>query len=97
MRPQSGLMVLPATQSVVRRRHLFVCTVRDGLAKLGLLGCPRLLTMRLLAARLGKSYAACEARRPNLDKSAATSPAGFAALKRNPCTSLQPSLRSQSS
>jgi hypothetical protein len=39
-------MVLLATQSVVQRRRFFVCTVRDGLAMLGLLGCPRLLTMR---------------------------------------------------
>jgi nitroreductase len=42
-------------------------------------------------------HAACEARRPNLARRAAISSAGFAGLNRNPCTSLQPSLRSQSS
>src|SRR5260221_7349630 len=37
-------------------------------------------------------HAACEARRPNLNSKASTSAAGFAALNRKPCTSLQPCL-----
>ncbi len=39
-------MVLPAMQRIVRKRRPFICTVRNGLAQLGLLGCARLLTMR---------------------------------------------------
>jgi hypothetical protein len=34
-------MVLPVIRSIVRRRRLFGCTIRDGLAKLSLLGCGR--------------------------------------------------------
>jgi hypothetical protein len=40
-------MVLPAMRSIVRRRFLLFCTVRDGLAELDLLGCGRALTMRV--------------------------------------------------
>jgi hypothetical protein len=39
-------MVLPAMQGIVRRRVFVIYTIRDGLAKLDLLGCAALLTMR---------------------------------------------------
>jgi len=44
-----------------------------------------------------RAYAACDAPRPNLHNKASISAAGFAVLNRKPCTSLQPSLRNQSS
>src|SRR5271156_4473816 len=43
-------MVLPAMQSIVRRR-VFVCTVRDGLAMARPARVPRLLTMRVWQSR----------------------------------------------
>src|SRR6202022_3114435 len=45
----------------------------------------------------GGAHAACDARRPNLNSNCSISAAGLAALNKKPCTSLQPSARSQSS